>query len=61
MAVRRLFRLPEDNFVLTVLRYRPLLKIKLIDLLQQTGRRTTSRQIRNVLAVLSRPWKCERG
>lgn len=50
MAIRRLFRLPDDTFTLTVLRFRPLIKIKLLDLLQQTGRRMTSRQIRKGLA-----------
>jgi hypothetical protein len=50
MAVRRLFRLPNDAFTITVLKYRPQMKDRLITILDQTGRRMTPRQLKNALA-----------
>ena len=50
MAVRRLFRLPNDAFTITVLNYRPQLRDRLIAILEQTRRRMTPRQLKNALA-----------
>ncbi len=50
VAVRRLFRLDGDQFTRTVLQYRPILKQKVFNVLQNSKRGLTPRQIRNALS-----------
>lgn len=49
IAVRRLFRLDDDQFTRTVLQYRPVLKQKIFDALRNARHGLTPRQIRNAL------------
>jgi len=49
IAVRRLFRLDDDQFTRTVLQYRPILRLKIFDVLRNSRRGMTPRQMRNVL------------
>jgi hypothetical protein len=49
VAVRRLFRLGDDQFTRTVLKYRPILRLKIFDVLRISRRGMTPRQMRNAL------------
>jgi len=49
ISIRRLFRQDEDTIMLTVLKFRPILRAKIVDLLGQQGKSLTPRQIRNGL------------
>jgi len=49
IAIRRLFRLDNDQFTRTVLKYRPILKQKITDILRGARRGMTPRQMVNAL------------
>jgi hypothetical protein len=49
VAVRRLFRLNDDQFIRTVLQYRPILRSKILGVLPNSKNGLTPRQILNVL------------
>ncbi len=51
IAVRRLFRLDDDQFARTVLQFRPVLKQKIFDTLRNNTRGMTPRQMRNALSA----------